>query len=103
MASAAHGRDLGDDFFGRRRLQRRAVESAAEVVDDDLGPFGREEQRVLAADAATGSGDDGDATVKCTHGLPLDKLKWCTDCNEGQRGPNELCAARSTGGRAWAW
>jgi hypothetical protein len=48
----------------------RAVERATEVVDHHLGPFGREEQRVLAPNAATGSGDDGDASVKSTHGYP---------------------------------
>ncbi len=51
----AHGRELRDDLFGRARFEGRAVQSPAEVVDDHLGPFGGEEQSVLAADAATSS------------------------------------------------
>ena len=70
----AHGRDLSDDLFGRSRLERRAVQSPAEIVDDDLGAFGGEEQGVLAPNAATGSRDDGDAAVKCTHGIP--QKRW---------------------------
>ena len=41
-----------------------AVVGAAEVVDDDLGALRGEQQRVLAADAASRSGDDRDATVE---------------------------------------
>ena len=40
---------------GRRAVAAGAVGGAAEVVDDDLGALGREEQRVLAADAAPGA------------------------------------------------
>ena len=40
-----------------------AVERAAEVVDHDLGALGREGERMGAADAAAGAGDDDDATV----------------------------------------
>ena len=48
-----------------------AVHVAAEVVHDDLRPFARKEQRVLATEAATGTGDDRDASVECTHhGFP---------------------------------
>ena len=41
-----------------------AVGRTAEVVDHDLGALRREEQRVLAADAATRAGDDGNSTVQ---------------------------------------
>ena len=53
-----------------------AVGGAAEVVDHDLGALRGEQQRVLAADAATGTGDDGDATVERTHGTPLVGWRW---------------------------
>jgi hypothetical protein len=46
------------------------VHVAAEVVDDDLRAFASEEQRVLAAEAASGAADDGDAPVECTHANP---------------------------------
>ena len=68
---AAHRLDLGDDLFGRRRGVTRTVQRAAEVVHDDLGALVGEEQRVLAPDAATGSGDDCYATVQRTHGDPF--------------------------------
>ena len=65
---AAHGLDLVDDLLGGRAVVARAVDGAAEVVDDDLGALGGEQQRVLAADAAARAGDDGDASVECSHG-----------------------------------
>ena len=43
------------------------VDGAAQVVDHHLGPFGGEQQGVLATDAATGPGDDGDPSVQCSH------------------------------------
>ena len=55
---AAHGDDLVDDVVRRTGRRARAVHRAAEVVDDDLGPVFGQHQRVLAADAATGAGDD---------------------------------------------
>jgi hypothetical protein len=64
---AARRRDLGDDLLGRRRVAPTAIRRAAEVVHDDLGPFGGKEQRVLAADATRRTGDDGDASVECSH------------------------------------
>ena len=39
-----------------------AVARDAEVVHDDLGALARERERVLAADAAAGAGDDDDAS-----------------------------------------
>ena len=48
-------------------VRAAAVVAAAEVVDDDLRALAGEEQRVLAADAATGAGDDRDASVELSH------------------------------------
>ena len=64
---AAHVLDLADDLFGRGLVAARAVGIAAEIVDDDLRALGREEQRVLAADAAPGARDDGDASLESPH------------------------------------
>ena len=58
---AAERLDLGDDLVGRAVVGAGAVVGAAAVVDDDLGPFGGEQQGVLAAEAAPGPGDDRDA------------------------------------------
>ena len=66
-ACAARRPDLLDDLLGGRGVAARAVGSAAEVVDYDLGALGREQQRVLAAEAAAGPGDDGNPVVKRTH------------------------------------
>ena len=57
---AAGGVDLGDDLVRRAGVSALAGVAAAEVVDDDLGAFSGEQQRVFAADAAAGAGDDGD-------------------------------------------
>ena len=46
----------------------RPVARAAEVVDHDLRPFAREEERMGAADAAARARDDGDLAVEKTHG-----------------------------------
>ena len=64
---AAQRHDLGDDFAGRAVVRAGTVVGAAEVVDDDLGALGGEQQRVLATDAAPGSGDDRDASLECSH------------------------------------
>ena len=55
---AAHGLDLVDDLLRRALVGALAVHRAAEVVDDDLGAVVGQQQRVLAADAAAGAGDD---------------------------------------------
>ena len=56
------------------RVGAAAVVRAAEVVDDDARALAREQQRVLAADAAAGAGDHGDPAVKCTHGFAISSL-----------------------------
>ena len=48
-----------------------AGEPAAEVVDDDLRAGGRERERVRAADAAPGAGDDRDFSAQIWHGGSL--------------------------------
>ena len=49
------------------RVAALAVHVAAEVVHDDLGALAREEQRVLAAEAASRAGDDRNPSVERTH------------------------------------
>ena len=63
---AAERLDLVDDLLRRRGVRAGSVVGATEIVDDDLGPLAGEEQRMLAADAATCARDDGDSTVQTT-------------------------------------
>ena len=55
----ARGLDRGDGFLGG---------FGVEVVDHDFAPFGRQLQRDLAPDPAAGAGDDGDLSLKSSHG-----------------------------------
>jgi hypothetical protein len=71
---ATHGLDFGDNLFGRRRRGGRAVERATKIVDHHLGPFVREEQRVLASDASTSTRDYCDATFKSAHDILPKKI-----------------------------
>ncbi len=59
--------DLVNDLLRGRCVRTGAVGAPAQVVHDDLGPFGREQQRVRAADAASGPGHDRDATIEFAH------------------------------------
>jgi hypothetical protein len=63
----ARGDDLVDDALRGRRVGALAAERAAEVVDDDLRARARKGERVLAADAAPGPGDDCDLAVERRH------------------------------------
>jgi len=56
--------DFLDHFFGRRGARSRAVGGDAGIVDHHLGAFRRAKQRDLAADAASGTGDDDGFTVE---------------------------------------
>ena len=64
---AAHRDDLVGHLLGGRAVGALAVGVPAEVVDDHLGALGGEEQRVLAAEPASGPGDDRHATVQRAH------------------------------------
>ena len=64
---AAHRLDLVDHLLSRSPVGADTVRVAAQIVDHDLGAFGSEEQRMLAAEAAPGTGDDGHAAVECSH------------------------------------
>ena len=57
-------RDLGDHVCGRRRVGAVAGQTPAGIVDDDLRPARREQQRIRAPQAAATAGDDGDAIVE---------------------------------------
>ena len=59
---AAERLDYVDDLLGRAESTHPRPHRRAEVVDDDLGALAGELERVLAAEAAAGSGDDGDAS-----------------------------------------
>ena len=60
---AAGGHDLVDEELRGALVGAGAVARDAEIVHDDPGTFTRERQRVLAADAARGAGDDDDPAV----------------------------------------
>ena len=66
-ASPPDDADLVRNLLGRGPVVARPVDGPAEVVDDDLGAFGREQQRVLAADPSAGPGDDRHPPVERTH------------------------------------
>src|SRR5581483_3507574 len=61
---AAGGDDFVDHLLGWSSRSAVPVHRSAEVVDDDFGAAGREEQRVLAAEAAAGAGDHGDSAFE---------------------------------------
>ena len=60
--------DLVDDQLRRADRAARAITRAAEIVNHDLGTAGRQRQRIGAAEAAAGPGNDGDAPVE-TNGV----------------------------------
>ncbi len=51
--------DLVDHLLRGRGVRPGAVGLAAEVVHHNLGPLGREQQRMFPSDAPAGPGDDG--------------------------------------------
>ncbi len=66
-ACAAGGHDLVDDLLRRAGVGPAAVGRAAQVVHDHAGAFGGEQHRLLATDAATGSGDERHLAVEDPH------------------------------------
>jgi hypothetical protein len=48
----------------RRDIATFAGDAAAEIIDEDLGPIGRERERMGAPKPATAAGDDGDLTCQ---------------------------------------
>jgi hypothetical protein len=65
---AAGGLDLLDHRVGRGRRLAAARVAAAQIVHDDLGAAGREQQGMGAAEAVAGAGDDGDPVVEAQIG-----------------------------------
>ena len=55
---------LGSDLLGGSLIAALAVVRSSEVVDDHLGALLGEQQRVLPADPASGTGDDRDSSVE---------------------------------------
>ena len=74
---AASSDDLIDDLLG----------GVAQVVHDDLGSFGGEQQGVLTAEAAPRPGDDGDPSVQCSHVLNFSHIG-----RPSRDGPAVVCA-----------
>ena len=62
--------DEGHHVLGRVLVGGRVGQRAADVVDDDLGPFAGQEECFLTSDAPSGSGDDGHLAVEQSHVLP---------------------------------
>ena len=89
---AAGRLDLVDDLSARpRRRTAGAVDRAAEVVDDDQRAALGEQERVGAAEAAAGAGDDRDLAVEpeISHAC-----SWCGRSRGAPgRGPGKLAAA----------
>ena len=67
----AGGDDLVDHLLGRTLVGALAARLAAEIVDDDRGALGGEEQRLRPPDPATRTRDDRDLAVELTHWTPL--------------------------------
>ncbi|MOA03019.1 hypothetical protein D3C78_1225010 [compost metagenome] len=76
---AAESTDFRDHFIGR---------SLIEVVDHDLGAFFGEFQRDGAADAAAGTGNDGDFALQSTHGMT--PVVWFGRRGRARRGRKKL-------------
>ena len=80
---APGGSDLVDDLLRGRCVVTLAGELAAEVVDDHRRARGGERERVRAADAAAGAGDDRDLAREVGHRareyvcLPAAAMSWC--------------------------
>jgi hypothetical protein len=67
--SSPQGLDLGHDSFRGSALPG-PISCAAEVVDDHLGPFAREQQGMGAPDPAPCTRDDGDLSLQTSHVSP---------------------------------
>ena len=61
---AAKCPSFSGDFVGRRGIVSAAVVVAAAIVHDESSAFVGHEQRVLASEAATRTGDDDHTPVK---------------------------------------
>ena len=70
-AVAAARLDELDDLFGRVLVAAFALEGGPDVVDDDLGALGGQQQGLLASDASSCAGDDGHLAVEHSHGVLL--------------------------------
>ena len=72
---AAGRTDLPGHILGRAGLGAGAVLRSAEVVDHHGCTLGRQEQRVLPADAASGPGHHGYLLVQGSHATPCHILR----------------------------
>lgn len=58
--------DLTYDGFSRAGIEPIAIEARADIVDDDLGAFGRQQQGVFASQASTGARNECHSAVEPT-------------------------------------
>ncbi len=65
----AHRLDLLGHRFGGRLVVATAVGGTPEVVHDHLRAFSGEQQRMLAANATSRAGDDGDPAFERSHAV----------------------------------
>src|SRR3984893_14795594 len=61
---AAEAADFLDNVLGRRTRLAGSLETAAEIVDHDLGSLPGQQQRFCAADTASSACDDRDFPIK---------------------------------------
>ena len=64
------GDDRGGHVGRRPGVGAHALHGATEVVDHHLGAFGREEQRVLTPESATGTGHYAHPSIEQSHHRP---------------------------------
>ena len=70
---AAGRADLVDHRLGRARIRALAVDAAAQVIDHDLGPLARRDQRDVPPDAASAAGDQHHLAVQKSHAPTLSR------------------------------
>ncbi len=74
---------------------RRAGQPGTDVVDDDPGALLGQQERLLAPDAPSGSGDDGHLAVEQSHVLPLSR-RWLTGAHACRAARRSSVADRGT-------
>ena len=74
---AAAGPDELHDLLGGVLVAALALEGGADVVDDDLGALGGQQEGLLTSDPPACAGDDGDLAVEHSHGVLLSGSGSC--------------------------
>ena len=99
---AAGRLDLVDDQLGRAGVAARAVDGAAEVVDDDQRAALSEHQGVLPAEAAAGARDDRHLAVETEfcHGPARYRRRAVRAAHDAVAGVTVRASATPSGRRA---